>query len=40
MYEAVVQQFDAELLGEKLLPALLPLTVDKSINIDQVGKEE
>jgi len=35
VYEVVVQQFDAELLGEKLLPSLLPLTVDKSINIDQ-----
>eukprot|EP00026_Physarum_polycephalum_P002874 Phypoly_transcript_02883.p1 GENE.Phypoly_transcript_02883~~Phypoly_transcript_02883.p1 ORF type:complete len:854 (+),score=156.21 Phypoly_transcript_02883:57-2618(+) len=35
VYEVVVQQFDADLLGGKLLPSLLPLTVDKSMNIDQ-----
>lgn len=31
-----MQQFDADLLAQKLLPSLLPLSVDKDINIDQV----
>lgn len=36
VYEAVVVQFNADQLAEKLLPSLLPLAVDPMINLDHV----
>ena len=37
VYEVVAQQFNADLLAKLLLPSVLSILVDKSLNVEQVS---